>query len=291
MTSMQNVPGSQENLGMNKQQQSIPVKSSAAQSGMRHANTYAATLSLVFIACALGGRNLDAQGLIRTQPADVTIKPGEEAVVTLALNSFPQLVQIYRIVPPDSPELFGELLSLDSVWTLPVSERRRYVDESTHGDYVTGKLFTIKEGVIFETTSFNFFICEPSSFGIGECGVTRTFTVFVEEQEELTAKALFPDAAELGDGWWFSNWFGSFNTGFFPWIFHAEHAWMYIWEDSSPDEVYLFDQGSGQWLYTAAETYPNLYSFSRNSWVFYFEGTSGPREFVDLQTSDFFTIP
>ena len=47
------------------------------------------------------------------------------AVVTLALNSYPQLVQIYRIVPPDSPELFGELLSLDAVWTLPVSERRR----------------------------------------------------------------------------------------------------------------------------------------------------------------------
>ena len=198
MTSMQNVHGSQGNLGMNKQQQSIPVKSSGAQSGMRHAKTYAATLSLVFIACALGGRNLDAQGLIRTQPADVTIKPGEAAVVTLALNSFPQLVQIYRIVPPDTPELFGELLSLNSVWTLPVSERRRYIDESTHGDYVTGKLFTIKEGVIFETTSFNFFVCEPSSFGIGDCGVTRTFTVFVEEQEELTRKGALSQCGRTG---------------------------------------------------------------------------------------------
>ena len=291
MTSMQNVHGSQENLARNKQQQSIPVKSSAARSGMRHAKTYAATLSLVFIACALGGRNLDAQGLIRTQPDDVTIKPGEAAVVTLSLNSFPQLVLIYRIVPPDTSELFGELVSLNSVWTLPVSERRRYVEEGTGGSYIGGKPFIIKEGVIFETTSFYFFICEPSSFGPGDCGVTRTFTVFVEEQEELTAKALFPSAAELGDGWWFSDWFGSFNTGFFPWIFHAEHAWMYIWEGSSPSEMYVYDQISDRWLYTTAETYPNLYSFSRNSWVFYFAGTSGPREFVDLQTSDFFTMP
>ena len=55
--------------------------------------------------------------------------------------------------------------------------------------------------------------------------------------------------------------------------------------------MYVYDQISDQWLYTTAETYPNLYSFSRNSWVFYFAGTSGPREFVDLQTSDFFTMP
>ena len=66
---------------------------------------------------------------------------------------------------------------------------------------------------------------------------------------------------------------------------------MYIWEGSSPSEMYVYDQISDQWLYTTAETYPNLYSFTRNSWVFYFEGTSGPREFVDLQTSEFFTIP
>ena len=253
--------------------------------GKRLTGADALTLCLVFIACALGGPNLDAQGVIRTQPDDVTIKPGEAAVVSVEIFAIPWLFQIYRIVPPDSPELFGELFAFEGVWTLPESERRRYVDQNPSGG------FMIMEGVIFETTSFYFFICEASSFGAGDCEKTRTFTVFVEDQEELSAQALFPNAAELGEGWWFSDWFGSFNTAFFPWIFHAEHAWMYIWEDSSSSEMYVYDQGSDQWHYTAAETYPNLYSFVRNSWVFYFEGTSGPREFVELETGEFFTIP
>ncbi len=275
MTSIQSVNRSQRKKEMSK----------------RITRTDALTLCLVFIACALGVPNLDAQGVISIQPDDVTIKPGEEAVVTVAISAFPWLIQIYRIVPPDSQELFGELVAVDGAWTLPESERRRYVDELGGHDYMTGQPFVIREGVIFETTSFYFFVCEASSFGAGDCEKTRTFTVFVEDQEELSAQALFPNAAELGEGWWFSDWFGSFNTAFFPWIFHAEHAWMYIWEDSSPSEMYVYDQISDQWLYTAAETYPNLYSFVRNSWVFYFEGTSGPREFVDLQSNDFFTIP
>ena len=61
--------------------------------------TYAATLSLVFIACALGGPDLDAQGVISTQPEDVTIKSGEAAVVTVGISGDPFAVQIYRIVP------------------------------------------------------------------------------------------------------------------------------------------------------------------------------------------------
>ena len=36
--------------------------------------------------------------------------------------------------------------------------------------------------------------------------------------------------------------------------------------------------------------YPNLYSFGRNSWVFYFDATSAPRQFVDLQTGEFFSL-
>ncbi len=276
---------------VNKQKESIPtmkIKPSLPAKG--HAQTCAATLCLVFIATLLGGPDLDAQ-VFALQPEDVTIKPGEPAVVTVTTFTDPWLVQIYRIVPPDSPELFGELQAFSGIWTLPESERRRYVDEIPSSRYLTGEDIMIREGVIFETTSFYFFVCEISGGRAGDCEATRTFTVFVEDAEELTAQSLFPNATELGDGWFFSGWFGSFNTGFFPWIFHAEHNWMYIGEDSSPDEFYLFDPSFDQWLYTTAETYPNLYSFSRNSWVFYFEGTSAPREFVDLQSNDFFTIP
>ena len=98
----------------------------------------------------------------------------------------------------------------------------------------------------------------------------------------------FNNAVELGDGW-VSDWIGTFNISFMPWIFHSEHGWMFVWEDSRADNFFAFDLGSGQWLFTTDTSYPNLYSFGRNSWVFYFEGTIGPRQFVDLQRGEFFS--
>ena len=90
----------------------------------------AATLCLVFIATFLGGPDLDAQTstIFSKQPDDVTIKPGEAAFVEARTFNFRWSVKIYRIVPPDTPELFGELVSTGDVWILPETERRRYVD-------------------------------------------------------------------------------------------------------------------------------------------------------------------
>ena len=254
------------------------------------------TLCLVFLAYALGAPDLVGQGVFQVQPDDATIRPGEAAFVAVQTFDVANLVQVYLVVSPDSPELFGELLSGANVWTLPESERRRNVDGG--GEWHVGSTtLMFREGVILETSSFYIFICEIGGLGgggvlgPGNCEKSRTFTIFVEEEDELTSQAIFSDATELGEGWQSTDWSGSFNTAFFPWIFHAEHNWMYIGEDSDADAMYLYDQVSHQWLYTAAETYPNLYSFTRNSWVFYVEGTSGPREFVDLRTGEFFTIP
>ena len=91
--------------------------------------------------------------------------------------------------------------------------------------------------------------------------------------------------------WVRSDWLGDFNISFFPWIFHAQHLWMFAFDESTPDNIFLFDLASAGWFYTSSTLYPNLFAFDRNSWVFYFAGTSGPRDFVDLQTQEFFTIP
>ena len=99
----------------------------------------------------------------------------------------------------------------------------------------------------------------------------------------------FKNVVELGGGW-VSDWMGTFNINFMPWIFHAEHGWMFTWEDSRAGDLFAFDFGSGQWFFTTDESYPNLYSFARNSWIFYYEGTIGPRQFVDLQSGEFFSL-
>ena len=105
------------------------------------------------------------------------------------------------------------------------------------------------------------------------------------------ARAAFDDAVELGEGWWFSDWFGPLNISFFPWIFHPTHSWMFVPQESTMEEIFLYDLNAEGWLFTESAIYPSMYSFGRNAWIFYFAETFGPRQFVDLDSGEFFSIP
>ena len=96
-------------------------------------------------------------------------------------------------------------------------------------------------------------------------------------------------AVELVDGWWLSDWFGIFNIDCFPWIFHTEHAWMFVFDESTAESIFLYDYSSEGWWFTVSDLYPYLFSSEHNAWVFYFEGTAAPRQFVNLQTEEFFS--
>ena len=54
--------------------------------------------------------------------------------------------------------------------------------------------------------------------------------------------------------------------------------------------MFLFDLSSGGWFFTGETLYPNLFSFHRNAWVFYFAGTADPRNYVDLARGEFFDL-
>ena len=281
MTLIQSLNRSQRYSGINKRE-SRPMKprDSLPEGRLTRTGTVTRFCHVLLIALAAFAVNTSAWGqepeFHPQVPEDQTVKPGQRlfmtgevghtrgALTTPRLVSF-TFIKAYRGVHPDTSDPLP-----DSALTSPVA---------------LSLIFT--PDPLTETTQFWWRAC--TSFG---CADSRTFTVFVES-DELPVPQPFEGAEDLGDDWWHSPWFGDFNVAFSDsgWIFHAQHQWLFIWEDSSAVDVYLFDQSSDQWLYTAAETYPNLYSFVRNSWVFYFDGTSGPREFVDLQTSDFFTMP
>ena len=112
----------------------------------------------------------------------------------------------------------------------------------------------------------------------------------VEEVGSDPVGAAFGDVEDLDQGWMRSDWLGNFNTTFFPWIFHVEHSWTYVFEASTPASVFQYDLSSQGWFFTSSNEYPNLYNFSRSSWVFYFKETTGPRQFADLQTGEFFSL-
>ena len=101
---------------------------------------------------------------------------------------------------------------------------------------------------------------------------------------------VFGGGEDLGGGWHFSDRYGFYNVNFMPWIFHLQHEWMFLTAKSVADSVFLYDLSSQGWFFTGATQYPNLFSFARSTWVFYFEDTAGPRDFVDLGTSEFFSL-
>lgn len=101
---------------------------------------------------------------------------------------------------------------------------------------------------------------------------------------------IFSGGADAGGGWHESSWFGFYNVNFDPWIFHLEHGWTFVEASSTPDSMFLFDLSSGAWYFTGQALYPNLFSFGRNAWVFYFAGTSNPRNYVDLASGEFFDL-
>ncbi|RKX34803.1 MAG: hypothetical protein DRP71_05980 [Verrucomicrobia bacterium] len=91
------------------------------------------------------------------------------------------------------------------------------------------------------------------------------------------------------EDWFFSEWFGYYNTTLTPWFFHAEHGFIYCDPDSTSANMFAYDEGMGTWWWTSESTYPYLYAFNppadnsgtdiESAWLFYFEASKGPRAF------------
>ena len=90
---------------------------------------------------------------------------------------------------------------------------------------------------------------------------------------------------ELGEGWFFSEWYGYYNVSYDPWIFHKEHEWQLLYEGETDGEVYLFDLQLLDWWFTSESIYPAFYDFDLRSWSWFFKDTVDPRRFEDLETS------
>lgn len=100
---------------------------------------------------------------------------------------------------------------------------------------------------------------------------------------------LFTDLEDLGNGWKKSDWFGFVNDTYDPWIYHRDHTWMLIGSGSTLENLYLYDINLG-WIFTTNEFYPHVFSFDRNSWLFYEVGSSNPRFFFDTNLQEWFSL-
>ncbi len=96
---------------------------------------------------------------------------------------------------------------------------------------------------------------------------------------------------DLGGGFFFSEWYGIYNPVFFPWVFHVQHGFQYIFPVTE-GEAFFYDLESNDfWWSLSTFGVFTFYSFDRQTFNFYFVDSSNPRNFVDLETEEFWNIP
>lgn len=92
----------------------------------------------------------------------------------------------------------------------------------------------------------------------------------------------FTDLVEIGTDYFSSPWLGEFylNAENGGWVWHAEHGWLFLADGATNDVVFLYDPVLENWLFTGRDTYPFLYVFGLDVWVYFFEGEIGPGNFT-----------
>jgi hypothetical protein len=90
------------------------------------------------------------------------------------------------------------------------------------------------------------------------------------------------NAVDLGEGWKWIDFFGSYQTDQQPWIFHEQNGWMYLGEGNLNTGQYFLDTTLA-WIWTNRHIYPRVFSVDRNSWLLIEEGISTSRIVKDLR--------
>ena len=86
----------------------------------------------------------------------------------------------------------------------------------------------------------------------------------------------------LTNDWYWLDWFGHFNTAYYPWVYHLQHGWMYpVGTDSTSIWLWTSDM---DWLWTSDTIYPYLYRYSDAAWLWYLKDSFSPRWFYNFKT-------
>ncbi len=81
--------------------------------------------------------------------------------------------------------------------------------------------------------------------------------------------------------WFLSDWFGTYGTAFAPWLLHTLHGPIYRHPQSTNESLYIYDDAMGAWWWTKPISYPHMYRFVDGAWLWYHDGSSGPRWFYN----------
>ena len=66
-------------------------------------------------------------------------------------------------------------------------------------------------------------------------------------------------------GWKASSWYLYYNVDAWSWIYHDEHGWQFVSENSTEAVIFLWDMGLQEWLFLNESTYRWIFLFGDNS--------------------------
>ncbi len=91
--------------------------------------------------------------------------------------------------------------------------------------------------------------------------------------------------------WIFSPWFGFYHISYFPWIFHEDHGFNYLFPDSSPEGIYLYDPIIADWLFAVEAYYPDLYFFDGQGWMRFLAESESNRQYYRYSDGEMVFYP
>ncbi len=101
---------------------------------------------------------------------------------------------------------------------------------------------------------------EPEADPVANLGTELSLDVFLGEPIDG-----FP-------GWRASPWYQDYYVDFWAWIYHNEHGWQWVTEDSTAEVIFLWDIGLGEWLFVNQATYRWFFLFGDNpGWIWTFD--------------------
>lgn len=100
---------------------------------------------------------------------------------------------------------------------------------------------------------------------------------------DKVAVGLFGEAQDTSGGWRFSDWMGYVYPTTDPWVYHAQHGWLYAF-GTDPASVVFWDSEMVRYWWTADSSYPYMFRFGDNAWLWYLPGSDTPRVFLNTKT-------
>jgi len=141
----------------------------------------------------------------------------------------------------------------------------------------------------------NVFEYAPAGFRVyyptGATGYdVEPWTGFARQDYSISEGPAWSDTDEsiLYPDWYASPWYGWFyrTADFGGWVYSSAQGWQYMWDGSTTDSVYLYDNATASWWWTCADFWPLFFNYADASWYIYQDGTVTPaRSFFSYKTS------